>query len=178
MRFLQKSIAPQWKTWFTTQVYHLFWFILSKSQIRHRFTTYIHSECRLYLILVTQTGRFITFKTNFYRQYFAQLKQSFRAADPLRGTIVSIEQTCTIKCRRQNLNSKFKMKNRNVNTNSKLDVKIIINWKGFPLDVFWYLIFKIFLFLESFVQNRSMRAWDDILARRNMRFFQIDYQRQ
>ena len=92
MRFLQKSIAPQWKTWFTTQVYHLFWFILSKSQIRHRFTTYIHSECRLYLILVTQTGRFITFKTNFCRQYFAQLKQSFRAADPLRGTIVSIEQ--------------------------------------------------------------------------------------
>ena len=142
MRFFQKLIAPPWKTWFTTQVYHLFWFILFKSQKRHRFTTYIHSECSLCMILVTQSIRFITFKTNHFRQYCAQLKQSFRAADPLRGTIVSIEQTCTIKCRRQNLNSKFKMKNRNVNTNSKLNVKIIINWKGFPLDVFDYYFLK------------------------------------
>ena len=78
---------------------------------------------------------------------FAQLKQSFRAADPLRGTIVSIEQTCTIKCRRQNFNSKFKIKNRNVNTNSKLNVKIIINWKGFPLDVFHFnFVFSFQLF--------------------------------
>ena len=110
MRFLQRHKALPWKTWFTTQFYHLFWFILFKSQKRHRFTTYIHSVGSLYLTLVTQNTRFSTFKTNHFRQYCAQLKQSFRAADPLRGTIVSIEQTCTIKCRTK---TKFKFKVQN-----------------------------------------------------------------
>ena len=79
------------------------------------------------MIFERQHTRFSTFKTYHFRQYCAQLKQLFRAADPLRGTTVSTEQTCTIKCRRQNVNSKLKMKNLDVNTNSKLDVKILIN---------------------------------------------------
>jgi len=66
------------------------------------------------MIFVRQHTHFITFKTNHnnyhFRQYCARLKQSFRAADPLRGSTVSIEQIYTIKCRRQNVNSKFKMK--------------------------------------------------------------------
>jgi hypothetical protein len=47
----------------------------------------------MYLTLVAQHTRFVTFKTNHFRQYCAQLKQSFRAADPLRATTVSIEPT-------------------------------------------------------------------------------------
>ena len=47
MLFSQSHNAQQWKTWFTTQVYHLFWYILSKSQKRYRFTSLIHNECRV-----------------------------------------------------------------------------------------------------------------------------------
>ena len=79
---------------------------------------------------------------------FVNIVFNWNNRSPLRGTIVSIEQTCTIKCRGQNVNSKFKMKNQVVNTNSKLDVKIIINWKGFPLDVFNFKNFKFVCFLR------------------------------
>ena len=51
---------------------------LSKSQKRHRFTTYIHSECSLYMILVTQSIRFITFKTNHFRQMISFKPYSYK----------------------------------------------------------------------------------------------------